>query len=419
MAAFQNRFDGDRSVDAGRYPDCPSKVDAPVLLARWRSRELWIARQFRECGGASLAEVEEIYDATVALLVERGDAYESVEHLRGALHRGIKMRALRLHRDRRVREQALSAAAPVVESAGQEAAWWAQPERALIAREDDVIVGEFIAELTPLERRVFALVADGRSWRAIATALEMPETKARKVTRACERKRARFLSLYSTGRLCGYRSATIGGLLAGRLRGELALDRAVAHLRHCRDCRVRHRTDVDGLRAAFDARVLSVLPLAPGLVEARGSLLEQTHAVLLRVGRFFQRGAGSPGGGRERVFEVVAGGGAGAKVAVGLVGVALLAGGAVGVGVGTRGERDHGVARPAAKALAPRVVPSVRVVVRAAPRAVRPAPHSHRLPSPSQQHTPGGFSYLGVPSPPARRASAPIVHQHGGGPFGP
>jgi len=96
------------------------------------------------------------------------------------------MRALRLHRDRRVRQQALSAAA----SAGQEAAWWAQPERALIAREDDAIVGEFIAELTPLERQVFALVADGRSWRAIATALSMPEMQARKITRACERKRA-------------------------------------------------------------------------------------------------------------------------------------------------------------------------------------------------------------------------------------
>jgi DNA-directed RNA polymerase specialized sigma24 family protein len=311
-------------------------VDAPVLLARWRSRELWIARQFRECGGASLAEVEEIYDATVALLVERGDTYESVEHLRAALHWGIKMRALRLHRDRRVREQALSAAAPVVESAGQEAAWWAQPERALIAQEDDVIVGEFIAELRPLERRVFVLVADGRSWRAIATALSMPETQARKVTRACERKRARFLSLYSTGRLCGYRSATIGGLLAGRVRGKLAFDRALAHLRHCQTCRLKHRTDAAGLRAAFDARALSVLPPLPVLVQSHASLLEQLHAAAARVARLLQRSGPAPQGGvRERAFEVVAGGGVGTKLIVGFASVALLAGGAaVGAGSG-------------------------------------------------------------------------------------
>jgi hypothetical protein len=64
-----------------------------------------------------LAEVEEIYDATVALLVERGGAYESVEHLRAALHRGIKMRAL--HRDRRVRQQALSAAGPLSSPLGR------------------------------------------------------------------------------------------------------------------------------------------------------------------------------------------------------------------------------------------------------------------------------------------------------------
>ena len=72
-----------------------------------------------------------------------------------------------------------------------------------------MIVGEFIAELTDLERQVFMLVADGRSWRAIATALGLPETETRTLTRTCERKRTRFLTLYETGRLCGYRSQTI------------------------------------------------------------------------------------------------------------------------------------------------------------------------------------------------------------------
>jgi hypothetical protein len=53
----------------------------PVLLARWRTREIWTARQFRACGGATLADVEELYDDTIAVLVERGDPYESEEEV--------------------------------------------------------------------------------------------------------------------------------------------------------------------------------------------------------------------------------------------------------------------------------------------------------------------------------------------------
>jgi DNA-directed RNA polymerase specialized sigma24 family protein len=417
MAAFENRFDGDRPVESGRSRVCPNGIDVPVLLARWRSREVWIARQFRACGGASPAEVEELYDATVAVLVEKGDSYKSAEHLRAALHRGIKMRALRLHRDRQVHRRTLELAAPTIEEDGREQRWRDQPERALIAREDDVIVGEFIAELTPLERRVFALVADGRSWRAIATALSLPETEARTVTRACERKRARFLSLYITGRLCGYRSATIESLLAGRVQGELAFGKAVAHLRHCRACRARHRTDVAGLRATFDARVLSVLPALPVVVESHAWLVEQLHAAVSRVARLSQRGSTVPGGGRP--LEVVVGGGVAGKVAVGLASVALLAGGAVGAGIGRRAVGHHHASRRATALRSRAGVPPAASARRAAPRSAA-LPRSHRLPRSSQQRTPGGFSYLGVPSPPPSRHTAmPVVHQHGGGPFGP
>ncbi len=73
-------------------------VDLPVALAHWRTRELRLAHTFRECAGASTAEIEELYDATVLALLPR--PYESEEHLRFALRKGIKMRALRLHRDR-------------------------------------------------------------------------------------------------------------------------------------------------------------------------------------------------------------------------------------------------------------------------------------------------------------------------------
>jgi DNA-directed RNA polymerase specialized sigma24 family protein len=227
-----------------------------------------------------------MYDATIAALVEKNEAYKSPEHLRAALHRGIKLRALRLHRDREVHEKALEHAAPAMEAAGQDRAWREEPERTLLARDDDAIVGEFIAELTDIERQVFTLVADGRSWRAIATALALSETEARTLTRTCERKRSRFLTLYETGRLCGCRSQTIGSLLSGKEDSERAVGQALTHLRHCQACQIRHKTDAASLR---DARALAVLPL-PAYASAHASLLEQFHTAASRVARFQARG---------------------------------------------------------------------------------------------------------------------------------
>jgi hypothetical protein len=110
-----------------RLDGARSGVDTPVLLAQWRSRELWTARQFRACWGSSLAEIEDLYDATIAALVEKDEEYESPEHLRAALHRGIKLRALRLHRDREIHEKTLEHAAPAMEAAGQDRAWRESP----------------------------------------------------------------------------------------------------------------------------------------------------------------------------------------------------------------------------------------------------------------------------------------------------
>jgi DNA-directed RNA polymerase specialized sigma24 family protein len=384
---------------ASRIASLPgrSRVDVPVLLAQWRTRELWTARQFRACGGASLADVEDIYDETIATLVERDDTYESEEHLRAALHRGIKMRAMRLHRDRQLHSRTLEHAAPTIHTAGHEKAWYAEPERALIAREDDLIIGEFVAELTDLERRVFALIADGRSWRAIATALRLAEPDARKLTRACERKRTRFLTLYSTGRLCGYRSQTITALRSGTEHGELALAQALAHPRHCRKCQTQHHTDADTLRAMFDARVLGVLP-APILAATHTSLLDQLHAALSRISRVSHRPAGPPSGVRERAFEVLAGSGASAKLAAGVISVVLVAAGAVGA---THSLTHHHPARNGVRrGLAHGVlVPTPRL------RHIPARPHhvpkaSHTLPRPNQQHTPAGSPTSG--SPPAR-----------------
>lgn len=358
---------------------------------------------------------------TATRLLEQAQDFDCEEHLHRALRRGIRLRALRLHRDHRVRAHVLDQAAAGMVAQDQLRASREEPEQVLLAREDDLIIGEFLAELTQLERRVFALVADGRSWRAIATALELSENETRNATRACERKREQFTTLYTTGRLCGYRSHTIGSLLSGGERSELAVAQAFAHLRHCHACQVHHKTDAAGLRDAFDARVLAVLPL-PMFAGTHPSLLDSLQAVTLRVAGFLQRTSTPQAGVRERALEVVAGTSAGAKLAAGVVGVVLLAGGAVGA-VGAPHRRPpppHHLQAQHREAVFPsHPLRHVAPVRRAAPsKPSRPRP-SHRLPRPSQQHTHGGFSYLGDSSPPRPRPTVPVVTQHGGGPFGP
>src|SRR5689334_19787965 len=59
-----------------------------------------------------------------------------------------------------------------------------QPERALLAREDQFIAGEFLADLTHEELPVFRLGAlEGLSWRAIATTLGIDPNEARSSAR--------------------------------------------------------------------------------------------------------------------------------------------------------------------------------------------------------------------------------------------
>lgn len=391
-------------------------VDVPVLLARWRSREIARARRFRESVGAGHTEIEDIYDATVTALLERSEDYQSEEHLRNALHYGIKVRALNLHRDRRTHTVVLERAAPLFHSDGQDRAWRAQPERAAIAREDDELAGEFIAELDQLERQVFALMADGRSWRAIATALSIPETRARSATRSCERKRKRFVTLYSTGRLCGYRSTTIGRLLAGQLDSEQAYRQARAHLRRCAQCRRQHRISAVELEQSFGQRIRVLLPPLV-VLPARHWLRAATHAIGLRAVRLAQRCPTPQDTVHERVIQAAAGTGAGVKIAACALSVAVIAGGAVGISGSLEGHTHHH--RHVRHSAPPAHVASVPVApAPAAPRRSRQHPRRHRL----RQRTPGRFSYLGVPAPPPRPASRParpVVRQHGGGPFSP
>ncbi|MHB1836023.1 MAG: RNA polymerase sigma factor [Solirubrobacteraceae bacterium] len=424
---------------AGAHPGrAGGALDVPGLLTRWRAQELSRAQRLRECGGASLAEVQELYDATVMALISREQRYASEEHLRHALREGVRLRALRLHRDRATRAKVLAKAAPLLHGEGQERAWRSQPERAALARQDDELAGEFIAELSALERKVFALVAEGRSWRAIATALAIPETTARSATRSCERKRKRFVTLYETGRLCGYRSHTIELLLAGESDSEQALAQAKAHLRHCRRCRAEHRASAASVQRLFEQRALALA--APAA--ACGGLW-RLRVAGWRAVRLAQRLPSPQGGVRERALEAASGTGLGAKLVAGAISAALLAGAAAGVSGGLQAhhhdrQRHAQVTRPSGAAR------STEAAAEGAAQKARPSggaqqPRRHARRHAIRQRTPGGFSYLGageaasspaqgtsVPPPvfpPAASAATtppkPAVSQHGGGPFGP
>jgi hypothetical protein len=128
------------------------RVDVPVLLARWRRGELAYASKFDECTGASFAEIEDLCDMTATTLLEQQRAFDSEEHLRAALRRGIRLRALRLHRDHRVRAHVLDQAASGMVAQSQLRASREEPEQVLLAHEDDLIIGEF----TPRFRRFWA-----------------------------------------------------------------------------------------------------------------------------------------------------------------------------------------------------------------------------------------------------------------------
>ena len=230
------------------------------LLGGWQARELRAARGFPECRGLSHAQLEDLYQETALALLSR--SYASEEHLRNALRHGIRHRALNMHRDQRRRSQILAEHAPAMHRTAE--AGQTGPEDAALAQQDRLIAKEFLAELDPLERQVFALTAEGLRYRAIATALGVPVNEARTVSRSCERKRARFQLLYETGRICGYRAATLQALAEGAASGAVA-QQAAAHLAACASCRVQQRQAVSALdRARGVLTALLAAALVPG-----------------------------------------------------------------------------------------------------------------------------------------------------------
>jgi len=410
-------------------------------LGEWQERELLVASRFLECRGLSPEQLEDIYQETTEVLL--GRRFHGEEHLRNSLYAGIKHRARHLYRDERRREAILQErGARLHVGDGDQVT----PERVALSREDRWIVAEFAAELSEDERCVFGWLAEGMKYRGIAVALGWEVNRTRNAARSCERKREQFQLLYDTGRLCGFRGATIRAMQAGEATSDELAARAFAHLEGCAHCRAEHHTNARRLRRTFQGQAAALLPF-PAIIGHLGWLSRGAVRARMLQHRLMPDGSPfGPGGARERAAALLAGSGAAAKVAATAATVAVIAGGTI---VATSRpshsgpRRGHGSAasstparpsatlsHPAAQLVSPirtQRVPAHRAGGRrrSTPgHAVTRHPRRTSATSASAQREPGGFAYLGVPT----TSSTPVQTAHtaqasegqsGGGPFSP
>ena len=389
------------------------------LFGEWQKEEVSAAERYPECGGLTPEQLEEIYQETVIALLDRH--YDNEDHARHALRRGLKDRALNFHRDERRRQEILDTAMSLDPPNGHGDD---STERAVLVREDRLVVAEFLTELTSIEQKVFWLQAEGMKYRSIAKALSVEINTARNAARSCERKREHFQLLYDTGRLCGYRARTIHALQNGKATSEDLAQRAFAHLESCARCRAEHCTNAQRLRRTFQGQAAVLLPV-PAFLHHLGWLARIDARLRTIQHRLTPNGmTATPGGVRERAVALFAGSGATAKAAAGVVTVAAIAGGTIGISH-SLGPAHKAHARPhvrpqhlipAAEGMAATPV----VLTGPSPGSALPRTHSHTqrhsppafgpghtVPYPSrqavqriseQQHEPPGFAYLGVPA---------------------
>jgi RNA polymerase sigma factor (sigma-70 family) len=427
----QKRRSGDRA-GANRQPKpAPGTggLDAALVgqrLGEWQKVELRLARSFPECRGVGRAQLEDLYQETMLVLLNR--SYNDEEHLRNALRWGIKHRALHLHRDERRRGEILTARAPELQLVAEGRAEEHTPEQAAVLAQDRLIVSEFLSELTELERQVFWLATEGMRYRAIAPMLEVPVNEARKASRACEQKRARFQLLYDTGRLCGFRAHTIKVLKQGGPVTEALMLSAYAHLESCAQCRAEHKTNSRRLRRSFQGQAAALLPI-PILTGRLGWLARSITRGRMLLHRLIPYSPAPGGGGvRERAVAMLASGGAAAKVAAGAASVVVIAGSTLGAAhVLHTGGSDHAHRARTARhaAVEARTVTTPARLSHSETAATASGVQMHARSTPRRASAPqqSGFGFLGVPSAsseaPAnahvaastRRAGSPVAHE--------
>lgn len=420
---------------------CTGQVEhdqAAQLLGAWQAQEVERALRQRECRGLTREHLEDLYQDALLTLLGRRHPWESREHLRNAVRVELRRRAPHLHRDERRHQKTLTTHAPGLHAQAHAHAARDEPEQRTIAREDQQIITEFLAELTDVEQHVFLLRAEGLRSRRIARELGIGDNDARNASRAAERKRERYARIYTTGRLCGYRATTINHLQEGEHTSEQLAYGAIAHLQHCTRCQAEHNTTARRLRHAFEQQA------AAALIPLGQSFFARLAAHAKRLPQRLHRRALAAHDAHTRVAAAFANT-TPARVAV-PISTALIAAGAIGTtqalnhpphrhhqprppsAQSSTTTRTHAATTSAISAVErkhpeaparPRRRPSLQVAPFGPGRVVT-LPAHHPAPAPArteQQHTPGGFAYLGAEPPPA---PPPQTHlPSGGGEFSP
>ena len=428
-----------REHDVRVAPSDPEQalVWAAEVLCEHRPRELGLATSYRECAGLTKEQLEDLFQDTALALLDR--RFENREHLLREFRSGIKKRALNHHRNERSRRailirhaSTLSPDAPIDTN---------DPEQRVLASEERCVIEEFIRELNPAEQRLLGLLAEGVSTRRLARTLGVPADQLYATKMSYERKRENYTLLYSTGRLCGYRSHTIARLKEREQTSPELAERAIAHLQGCPRCRAEHNITAGRLRLAFEQQAAALIPLPITLahtswlsrVFARSKTLQHPHwKTPLRASEA-----------HARLAMMLANTGPGARAAAPLALAALLTAGAIGAEhalthTGTphrhHAPTSHAVPAAAFTAPEPGLTTQLAAAIHQQParpkRALPPFGPGHAVPvtqppakkPPTSQHAPGGFAYLGAPSPPARHPEIPARQTHipgGGGEFSP
>ncbi len=414
---------------------------AAELLCDERERELTLAEGYRECRGLSRDQLEDLFQDTAIKLLDR--PFTDALHLYRALRIGIKKRALNVHRNERARRATHIRRALDIQTLAHAQAGESDPERILLASEDKYLIKEFATELSPNEQRLLRLTAEGVSTRRLAKALEVSPEQLYAIKVTYERKRENYTTLYNTGRLCGFRSATITRLKEHQTTSPQLAERAIAHLQNCPRCRAEHQITARRLRHTFEQKAAALLPL-PAILTQRSPLTRLLSRIKHPAHHHQKISQLHASQAHSRLAMILANTSTTTRIATPIA-ATLLTAGAIGATHALTQTAPHPHQPPAITLPALRLPPAIPSRLARATQVLTLLPNrtkalSRALTSPHpfgpghtvgparsrqvplEQHTPGGFAYLGVPATPLPKPSAPTQQTHlpgGGGEFSP
>src|SRR5947209_7267796 len=289
-------------------------------------------------------------------------------------------------------------------AAGYLSAWRAQELRRLRSRTRDLGSEDRADLYSAAVEHVDRLIRDGH----------LVRDEARRAERVARRQLDRSVVLYSRLRWCKHRRADLTAFAEGTATVE-QVDKALAHLGHCRPCRAEHARRRQELARA----VAALIPPIP-LAAAAGSVVAKTVAWVAARAASVPHVRGGEGSG-------AAGAGAGAavtgKTAVAIGGAASVLGGAIGANqaIDRPARHFHHHHRPAVRPAAAATGTSARTfapVLRARPAPSRPAGRrhtatGHRREPVAVRAARSEFGGPGTPTDAGSRARAPTARVAG------